>query len=77
MKISNEYSTNDAVGQLVDKILDSFEKAVLSRSLYWIVKDIWNSWSFILLKKWKIHGITDKNLAWLKVTYLIESITFK
>ena len=75
MKISNEYSTNDAVGQLVDKILDSFEKAVLSRSLYWIVKDIWNSWSFILLKK--VHGITDKNLAWLKVTYLIESITFK
>ena len=59
------YSTNDAIVQLVDKIFDSFEKEQFTLGVFIDLSKAFDTVDHsILLKKLKLYGITDKNLAW-------------
>ena len=58
------YSTNDAIIQLVDKIFNSFEKEQFTLGVFIDLRKAFDTVDdSILLKKMKLYGITDKNLA--------------
>ena len=66
------YSTDDANVQLVDKIFDSFEKERFTLGVFIDLSKAFDTVDyFILLKKNKLYGITDKNLAWFE-SYLSD-----
>ena len=61
------YSTNDAIVQLVDKIFYSFEKEQFTLGVFIDLSKAFDTVDHsILLKKLKLYGITDKNLAWFE-----------
>ena len=65
------YSYNDAIVQLVAKIFDSFEKEQFKKKTLGVFTDLSKAFDTvvdhsILLKKLKLYGITDKNLAWFE-----------
>ena len=61
------YSTNDAIVQLVDKIFDSFEKEQFTLRVFIDLPKALDTIDYsLLLKKLKLYGITDKNLAWFE-----------
>ena len=62
------YFTNDAIVQLVDKIFYSFEKKEqLSLEVFIDLSKAFDTVDHCnLLKKLKLYGITDKNLAWFE-----------
>ena len=61
------YSINDAIAQLVDKIFDSFEKEQFTLGVFIDLSKAFDTVDHsILLKKLKLYGITDKNLAWFE-----------
>ena len=56
--------TNDAIVQLVDKIFDSFQKEQFTLGIFiYLSKTFDTVDQSIILKKMKLCGITDKNLA--------------
>ena len=58
------YSTRDAIFQLVDNIFDSFEKEQFTIGFFIDLSKAFDTvYHSILLKKLKLDGITDKNLA--------------
>ena len=60
-------STNDAIVQLVDKIFDSFEKEQFILGVFIDLSEAFDTVEHsILLKKLKLHDITDKNLVWFQ-----------
>ena len=62
---------------LVDKIFHSFKKEQFTLGVFIDLPDAFDTvnHSILLKKKLKLHGITDKILLGLKMTYLIESST--
>ena len=63
----SRYSTNDAIVQLVDKIFYSFEKEQFTLGVFIDLSKAFDTVDHsILLKKLKLYGITDKNLAWFE-----------
>ena len=61
------YSTRDAIVQLVDKTFDSFEKEQFTLEVFIDLSKAFDTVDrSILLKKLKLYGITDKNLAWFQ-----------
>ena len=61
------YSTSDAIVQSVDKIFDSFEKQQFTLGVFIDLSKAFDTVDrSILLKKLKLYGITDKNLAWFQ-----------
>ena len=61
------YSTSDAIVQLVDKTFDSFEKEQFTLEVFIDLSKAFDTVDrSILLKKLKLYGITDKNLAWFQ-----------
>ena len=61
------YSTNDAIVQLVDKYFDSFEKVKFTLGVFIDLLKAFDTVDHsILLKKLKLYGVTDKNLAWFE-----------
>ena len=51
---------------LVDNIFDSFEKEQFTIGFFIDLSKAFDTVDHsILLKKWKLDGITDKNLAWV------------
>ena len=62
-----QYSTSEAIVQLVDKIFDSFEKEQFTLGVFIDLSKAFDTVDHsILLKKLKLFGITDKNLAWFQ-----------
>ena len=61
------HSTSNTIVQLVDKIFDSFETEQFTLG---VINDFSKAFDTvdhsILLKKLKLYGITDKNLAWFQ-----------
>ena len=58
----NRYSTNDATVQLVDKILDFFEKEQVNIGIFIDLSKAFDAVDHsMLLKKLNLYGITDKN----------------
>ena len=58
------YSSNDAIVQLVDKVFGSFEKEQFTLGVIIVLSNAFDTVDHsILLKKLKLYGITDKNLA--------------
>ena len=61
------YSTNDAIMQLVNKIFDSFEKEQFTLGVFIDLSKAFDTVDHsVLLKKLKLYGITEKNLAWFE-----------
>ena len=61
------YSTSNAIVQLVDKLFDSFEKEQFTQGVFIDLSEAFDRADHsILLKKLKLYGITDKNLAWFQ-----------
>ena len=61
------YSTSDVIVQSVDKIFDSFEKQQFTLGVFIDLSKAFDTVDrSILLKKLKLYGITDKNLAWFQ-----------
>ena len=57
----------DAIVQLVDKIFDSFEKEQFTLGVFIGLSKAFDTVDHsILLKKLKLNGMTDKNLAWFQ-----------
>ena len=70
----SEYSTNDAIVQLVDKNFHSFEKEQFTLVVFIDFSKAFDTGDHsILQKKLKLYGITDKNLAWFE-SYLSKAV---
>ena len=66
-RFQGQYSTSEAIVQLVDKIFDSFEKEQFTLGVFINLSKAFDTVDHsILLKKLKLFGITDKNLAWFQ-----------
>ena len=65
--LQSGYSTNDAIVQLVDKIFYSFEKEQFALGGFIDLPKAFDTVDHsTLLKKLKLYGITNKNLAWFE-----------
>ena len=72
MKISSVFKTrqptNNAIVQLVNKIFDSFEKQQFTVGVFIDFSKAFDTVDHsILIKKLKLYGIIEKNLAWSQI----------
>ena len=67
VRISRRISTSDAFVQLFKQMFDSFEKDQLTLGVFIDLSKVFHTVDHsILLKKLKLCGITNKNLAWFQ-----------
>ena len=63
----NSYSTDHAVVQLVDQIIESFENNKYTLGVFIDLSKVFDTVDHsILLKKLELYDITDRNHGWLK-----------
>ena len=63
----NDHSTDHAVVQLVDQIMESFENNKYRLGVFIDLSKAFDTVGHsILLKRLKLYGITDRNHGWVK-----------